>query len=349
MRQREEGPALPPAFAEACARKFKKQQLKWLISQAGIARTSAALSAAGVRHEFLKGATLCLSAYPRAEIRPLRDLDILVEPAAAIAARHALLELGFESFFGDVEKAIQSGYQQPALYLADAKLVVELHHDLAVVQGYESAPLAAYLLDTAKLHVLANVPIPVCSPTGAFLHLVMHAGIKSQFDCGPLLLSDLTVLIDADPAALENLDQVARQFGLSASLALFTQLLERHAGRGLIPVAMSGTISRAPADLLDHVEKLLVHPARELRKRQMARLVVSEPVKLRALLHGLRRALRPSRSGIAAVTGRKDNDDWLWTRYPRWLFHRGAQFLAGASTVVWPTTSRSIGRWLGGY
>jgi len=77
----------------------------------------------------LKGAALAHLIYPEPGLRPMRDIDLLVDPAEAIRAQRVLAELGFDA-------PLPSGYL-PGKHLAAATLKreglsvsVEIHHNL---------------------------------------------------------------------------------------------------------------------------------------------------------------------------------------------------------------------------
>ena len=134
------GPSFPPIFSEECAQSFASQQVRWLDMKGGIVRTSRALSDANVPHVFLKGAALRLSVAAEPAVRPMRDLDILIPRDRSVAARGALTGLGFQALPGDLETALDRGYQQPALIHSASGLVVELHHDLAALTSIDTVP-----------------------------------------------------------------------------------------------------------------------------------------------------------------------------------------------------------------
>lgn len=323
------GPPFPPDFAEECAQVFATQQIRWLSLQAGIVRTSRALFDAGVPHAYLKGAAIGLAVAAEPAARPMRDLDILVAPADARAAREVLLAMGFETLPGNLEDALDTGYQQPALIDPANRLVIELHHDLAALPSQDTAPLAAFVLDRAEHVPLAGHSVPISAPCATFLHLLLHAGPKSLFDCGPLLLADISSLIETHADRLGDLAGRAEEFGLLPTLALVLRLLERHGanteGLGIDP-------SRLPPvtdALVDHAEALLVQPVEGVHQRKMVRDARGQGRRSVALGKMVSRALMPSRTGIVAISGGRIDDRLLWLRYPHWLMHRAWQLLSG--------------------
>lgn len=66
------------------------------VHTAAMVEMAAALEASGVEAVFLKGAVLAHELYPAPELRPRRDIDLLVERTAAGTALAVLRDLGYE-------------------------------------------------------------------------------------------------------------------------------------------------------------------------------------------------------------------------------------------------------------
>ncbi|MEL7690794.1 nucleotidyltransferase family protein [Citromicrobium bathyomarinum] len=323
------GPSFPPVFSEECAQSFASQQVRWLDLKGGIVRTSRALSEANVPHVFLKGAALRLSVAAEPAVRPMRDLDILIPRDRSVAARDALTALGFHALPGDLETALDRGYQQPALIHSASGLAVELHHDLAALPSIDTASLAAFVRDSVEHVRLGGHPIPVSAPCATFLHLLLHAGPKSLFDCGPLLLADVAMLIERRVDRLGELYERAEQFGLLPTLALVLQLLERHGADTERLGLDSAHLPLVAETLVDHAEGLLVQPSRAVHQRKMVREARDDAGRLAGIDKAFARALMPSRAGIVATSGGRIEDRLLWLRYPHWLMKRAWQLLSG--------------------
>jgi hypothetical protein len=88
-----------------------------------------ALDAAGMAHVVLKGAILALDLYPVPELRPRRDIDILVARGDASRARALLRAIGFEGPAG--ESGRPGHHHLPALGREGGgyHVSVELHVD----------------------------------------------------------------------------------------------------------------------------------------------------------------------------------------------------------------------------
>jgi len=99
------------------------------VREAVAARLHDAFDAGGVPCLLLKGAALAQLVYPRAALRPMRDLDLLIRGADRTRARAVLARAGFEPGGAVIPPEHQHG--QP-MHLAErgAIVTVELHHQL---------------------------------------------------------------------------------------------------------------------------------------------------------------------------------------------------------------------------
>ena len=84
---------------------------------------------AGIRVLALKGAALAYMLYPSPDLRPMRDIDLLVSPLDLVRAQQWLIEMGFEAELPETAVAHR--------HLGEAKLsvdgftvTVELHHNV---------------------------------------------------------------------------------------------------------------------------------------------------------------------------------------------------------------------------
>ena len=123
-----------------------------------------ALGSGGIEHVVLKGGVLARDIYPRPELRPLRDLDILVAPGAGQAAQSLLRELGFQPIAGPLHRGAH--HHLPAVSRRqDGYLVaVEVHEDAMSYDQSErltlrsiSAPLRQVGLDGHALPAFGHV------------------------------------------------------------------------------------------------------------------------------------------------------------------------------------------------
>jgi hypothetical protein len=107
---------------------------------------------AGIRVLVLKGAALCHLLYPEPGLRPMRDLDLLVDPTDLIGAQRTLAELGFDAPLTVAGQSRDHRHLTAATRQVEGFIVgVEVHHNLfekgssPILMGLDnltSAPLA---------------------------------------------------------------------------------------------------------------------------------------------------------------------------------------------------------------
>ena len=141
------------------------------------------LERANVRVMLLKGAGLAYSVYGDVRKRPMSDIDILVEPAAAQTTRRALLDVGWCELSGGVSNLVYEQHQHssPLRDTQSPDLVLEIHTSLFPKRqpfdfgGHELWSRARPL--TAAAGRGAFAPHPVHSLLYACLHFVWsHEG-----------------------------------------------------------------------------------------------------------------------------------------------------------------------------
>ncbi len=100
-----------------------------------------ALDAAGIVHVVLKGAALAHILYPRPDLRPMGDLDILVAPAEAPRAQDVLRSVGFHAPSVHEDRARRFHHHLPIATRERQGIVVnvEIHRD--ALSGTEPARL----------------------------------------------------------------------------------------------------------------------------------------------------------------------------------------------------------------
>lgn len=339
---------VPPEFTALCERAFRRQSCRWLAWQGAMVAIGGALCEQGIDHVFLKGAPLGLGAYREGGQRPLRDLDVLVPPDDAEKAQSVVMDLGYHGLPGGSTKSRATAYQLPALQHPKTGLVVEVHRALINAERYDFGALSDMLLATAQAHEVGGKTVRCAAPIALYCHLLLHAGIKSRFDCGPLVLADLAFLHARWPELRDDFREAARSFGLARTDALFSQLLIRHGG---LPADAGQSRATVVSALVDHASALLVLPPDTIRARKFARDLHEEMPLGRKLLGFAGGALRPNRAKIAASARIAVDSRLIWLHYPRWLLNRGRLILAGGARAGLRTgvdRDRDLHEWLVG-
>lgn len=323
------GPAdlWPDQLIEQAEASYRTHSMRWLTLQSAMRQIGTRMAEAGIGYVFLKGATLASTVFPEPALRPLRDLDILVEDTRAIDAQGLLDEMGYRPLPGRSAKPKAGHYQLPALHHPGTRVTVEVHRSLASGLAYDPAPLAQRLLATAQEHNIANRPVLLAEPAALYCHLLLHAGLKSTFDCGPLVVADIAFLHALDPSQNARFGEAAEEFGLARSHALFAAILARHG-----PIAHAdGSPAAVPDRLVDYATALLALPSEAVRNRKLVRnLRQGKPLGSK-LLGMLRHAIRPTRAKIAVATGARPDSRFVLLGYPIWLVDRAWHLATGGA------------------
>jgi hypothetical protein len=126
----------PAALVTTMAGRATREAAADLIREAELRRLVPALAASGAVALIMKGAQLAYSHYPRPDLRPRMDTDILVTPGARPLAHRCLVELGY----GPVDQVAGDLVMYQALYVkhraGTAVHAVDLHWRLANPQRF---------------------------------------------------------------------------------------------------------------------------------------------------------------------------------------------------------------------
>ena len=168
----------------------------------------AMLAAAEIEVVVLKGAALCLGAYPAQGLRPFYDLDLLVAPE-----RHAE---ALELFRGAGWRPRKQGFDYEgnhAIDLVGGRVPIDLHR----APNPEIRHLGVDRLGGAPLGAVpATTSLPsgchplVLAPTDGLLHAVVH-GTQGYFGAVPVLnwIADASVLLDSGAVDADRLASLA--------------------------------------------------------------------------------------------------------------------------------------------
>lgn len=234
------------------------------------------LQAAGIPHMALKGAFLAWHVYPSPELRPVRDLDILVPAAQALQAYAVLQAGGFEQLqgeHGELGAILEAHKHLPGIHRPGSRIKIELHahlmhpdehggrvHELSMQPGF---------WERAFRRPLAGHEISYPSPTDQLLHLLIHAITDHKLNNGPLIFSDVAFLLEKHPIDWPLFWQQAETMGEARAVMLGLQLIRYHLGQ--LDVSWPKKYSCEPqASLLD---TLHLFSLRDLEARSDVQLV----------------------------------------------------------------------------
>ena len=140
-------------------------------------RVIRALDQAGVAVILLKGADLRLRVYGDPAVRPMADLDLLIDPAQLQQGLAALARLGYSpaSSHRDPKPGFreQFGHEITLEPPPGGRLLVDLHWEIRAVACYYRLPFE-FLQSQSIFWHYGDLPVKVLSPEHALIHLSLH-------------------------------------------------------------------------------------------------------------------------------------------------------------------------------
>ncbi len=206
---------------------YKKTSFRALRVQQCLINTHRILGQHHIPYMALKGIYLAFHAYPQAALRPMRDLDILVPEGQALEAFYLLLSKGFNRMpncLGSPEFALKMKHQLPPLIDPVTQMVVELHNRLGD-PNHLTISVDEGLWSRSIQKLIGNELISFESPVDLLLHLIQHAAYHHRFDNGPLLLTDITFLLNKHDVDWVMFWQLARQDSMASGAILVLRLV----------------------------------------------------------------------------------------------------------------------------
>jgi hypothetical protein len=352
---------VPPELTDRLLSLRQGMALRALAAKGDMIRVHQTLEDAGIAHVFLKGAYLAEFAYPEPGLRPLRDIDVLVERHEAIAAFDRLQAVGFARdphYPGHIEAYLEGSKHLPRLIAPDGGTAVELHLQLTESTRYsdECRTLRARaVLARAQPSRVALHDIRFPTPEDMLVHLCVHAVYEHQFNIGPLILPDLRWLLATHSINWKTVWADAAEQNVTRGVALMLQLLRQQ---------WPGSIEGRPDDLLPLAEvddNVVLQTAEMLLRSFAARndVAILESVQAKPTLAGklwfvLSKAF-PAPSELAKQFPRSPHSLGIVMCYPmlwrRLLQERLPDLIANVRTedkVAEATALTRISAWLAG-
>lgn len=277
-----------------------------------------ALAARGISPILLKGAHLAFGVYPDPGLRPMCDLDLLVERAEVPVAMQVLADLGYAPIRPfDLESEMALLHHLPP-YGKPGCHYIEIHW--ALLRAEEP-----YRIDTAGLWArsrpaaLTGIPARVLDPADLLPHLCLHAAAADRLAGGLRPLADIVEVLRAaqdDPTLDEARDRAAN-WGASRCLSLMLSLCEDLAPGALPPETLHALMAEpVTGESLARARALILAPPGEARQisPNLARAIGSPSAA------GAREILRgffPSRAFLATVYGVNPRSAGICVGYPR--------------------------------
>lgn len=272
MRLEEDPRCFPAAVADRLRERRREQAVAGLRAAAELMRLRSLFAEAAIPFLALKGAYLGQAVYPRPELRPLRDLDILVDRGQAVAAWRLLDKQGYSQIElnqGSPESALDFLHQMPPARSPATGMAVEIHfrlfHDRDRSGGYEPSEDSGFWERAVRMG-RSGSEIAYPSPTDTLLHLIEHAAYGHGFDNGPLLFSDIAWLVkrgDIDwPLFWDLADRARCRHGALLSFALTRRYWP---STNIIWPASGPSLNSVPENLIEATALVTLQDVRQRR------------------------------------------------------------------------------------
>ena len=319
----------PAEVRERLTAYTRETALQSLAQAKGLVRAVTSLAGAGFDSIALKGASLAFRDYPQPQLRPLRDVDLLLPADQVEAAQEALLRSGgyrLAPWAGRYDAS--HSHQLPEIIDDETGLVIELHHRLSAVGWEGDHDLTKAVWREAETIEIMGLSVRVPSPEVNLLHLVEHAALHHLFSNGPLILSDLHFLATSRSLDWSGLVVQAQALGLFRSLQLIAAVAHRH-GASWIPEELD--IEDVPVEHIEHAEAAILDGDEQHRRYKLLMRQVGRTGSVSGQRNAIARAFRPDRNELARLAQRSPEDPLRWFGFPRWLIEKGSRYLAASA------------------
>ena len=274
-----------------------------------LAQVLRAFDAAGIPVILLKGAFLAEFVYENIALRPMGDIDLLLQKADLLRAHEVLLENGYSNSPKNMGNAI--GHLPP--YMNNNGITIEIHYTIFNPPFLETD--VAGLWERARAVHIQGAPARALCPEDLLLHLSVHAALDHGFENGPLALFDMARVVERYrrelpwPSLLHRADQLK----LARCLALTLGLTQRLTGLRL-PESLNRDLK--PGDTIDRelasAEELIFAEGTPVAS-DLARLFGSESIA--AKLGYCLRQIFPPRDAMRSVHPQSRHGTALLAQY----------------------------------
>lgn len=217
----------------------------------------------GVPIILLKGAHLAHFVYDSMALRPMSDVDILVQEKDLTTISEQLQQFGFQLLSTNFR---HQHWEKPGA------LHIEVHWTLTRPDYYFHIDIGDWWLRAVPA-VLRQTPVLTFCPEDLLLHLCMHAAYHHLFELSFRFVCDITWVIEHfqtefDWAAfVERTNKLGLQRGIYMTLLLAQEWL--HAP--IPPAVLAALASYAPSPyLFDQIKSLLVYPEQLVHAKELS-------------------------------------------------------------------------------
>lgn len=266
--------AIPGVVQQTWADAFRFQAILALRQQADLRATVELLNQHALPSLALKGAWLSRFAFPQPAMRPLRDIDLLLDEETVIPAYEVLQAAGYrpaQPAEVSLVDAIRLEKHLPPL-IAPGGTCIELHHRLWEPDGrmdHASPREIDAVVRAAAITEADGISYP--APIDMLAHLIAHAIYSHRLDCGPLLLADIDFLLGSRPVDWSVFWARARREGWRDGARLVLELVVAHRS-GVVVDFSADPGSPVPRLILEQAPQLLLQ---DLTMRKSAGVLAS--------------------------------------------------------------------------
>lgn len=315
-----------PRLVDELARGARDQTLRALRQARGLVRAVQMLRDRGMEPIALKGAALAFRDFPSPQLRPLRDIDLLLPVEQAQAAHEFLLaQPGYRSPPWAARYGLDYGHQLPEIEDCEHGTIIEIHHRLNARGWLEEPQLLRAMESGTETIELLGVRIRVPSAELNLLHLVEHATLHHGFANGPLVLADLHFMATRSQLDWDSIECEAERLKLKRALLLVAGVALQF-GAQWVPPALARQAGEARPFVAGAALAMFAEPEQVERHQQLRRLMRRSAGK-RGPMAALLRMARPDRHQLAQFSGQSPDSLMRWTGYPAWLLAKGGQYL----------------------
>lgn len=312
--------------AARCSTLAKQAAIQNLAYGQAIVEVVASLNATGFYPVALKGSPLAFGYYPEPQMRPLRDVDLLLPPEQAEAAYDfLLLQEQFAPLRRGARYGLEHSHQLPEILHKPSRMVIEIHHRLNAKNWSADEQFAAKIMSEAISITLLDREVLVPTAENNFLHLLEHATLHHTFANGPLILADLHYLARHDNFDVGQVLSDIDKLGLARSFAIIVRCAEE-LGAKWIPNHYRGhrdikpeLVAAAMSSMLMNAEEIAQHDQYRRNQKRGG-----------GFIDAALRVFKPDRLELAKKAGVSPDSFGRWLGYPKWAFEKGSRYLRGS-------------------
>ena len=178
-----------------------------------VADVAGAMARAGVPFLVLKGAALAHLVYDDPQLRPMRDLDLMIRKADAGSAIGVLMRCGFSPC-----GAVPPGHHHEppmARTLEGATITIELHHELMVRTPFDARRAYDDLVRRSQPFGWGGTSLQTLGCEDMLWHVYAHAFVINTLRPGAIRLLSVADLVHATETWIDRIDwaQLRRLYG----------------------------------------------------------------------------------------------------------------------------------------